>query len=242
MTKQIDWLKNTNIAHRGLHSQDLKVPENTKAAFLLAIENNFGIECDLNITKDNEVVVIHDHNLKRLCDSDVNLYDITLSEARNYKILNSNEGILTLKELLLLVDGRVPLLIEVKPKMHKNILINALPILEAYKGVFSIFSFDPRVCYYLKKHNKNITRGLIAGVEEKGFILNKINKLAFNRFVKPDFISYNINYMPNKYLDKAEKKGIIIIGFVARNQEKLDYVRDIYSNTVFEFFTPKEIK
>jgi hypothetical protein len=83
-------------------------------------------------------------------------------------------------------------------------------------------------------------RGCIAGVYPETFLMKSINKLSFNFLARPDFVSYDITHMPNKYLDKAQKHKIVVIGFVARKKESLDFVKSIYSNTVFEFFDPKE--
>ena len=245
MKKNLTWLKEDLISHRGLHQKDFSVPENTITAFKLAIEKKISIELDINILKDGNVVVFHDHDLKRCFDIDQSLDQITYDELRKitYK---SGDHIPLLTEVLKLIDGKVNLLIELKPQGDVTKLCKAfVDIIDQYKGSFAVFSFHPNVVYYLKKHRPHIIRGQISEYFEDNVFMSKIMKyfmkrLSFNRFTKPDFISYGIHNMPNKYLDKYKKRGLTIISYAARSQADFDFVKMHYDNVVFEYFIPKK--
>ena len=109
---KISWIKETPIAHRGLHTKD--IPENSLSAFENALKNNYAIELDVQFTKDKEVVVFHDENLKRMTNDTRNIEDVNYDELKNLRLGNTNEIIPTLEEVLELVDSKVAILIEIK--------------------------------------------------------------------------------------------------------------------------------
>jgi glycerophosphoryl diester phosphodiesterase len=243
--KNLAWLKEDYIAHRGLHQKDLSVPENTISAFRLAIEQGYSIEFDINILKDGHVVVFHDHNLKRCFGIDKSLDQLTYEDIKDltYK---SGDHIPLLSEVLTFIDGRANLLIELKPQGDVAKLCEAfIKIIDHYKGTFAVFSFHPMVVYYFKKHRPHIIRGQISEYFKDNFEMSKFMKflmkrLAFNLFTRPDFVSYGIYDMPNKYLDKYKKRGLTIISYAAKSQKEFDFVKTFYDNVVFEYFIPKK--
>ena len=106
--------KNRNIAHRGFHNKEKGIPENSLDAFCEAIARGFAIETDIHITADGEVVAFHDNTLTRMCNADVNIEDLTLGQIKEYRLLGTDQQIPTLNQVLALVEGRVPLVIEFK--------------------------------------------------------------------------------------------------------------------------------
>lgn len=243
--KDLTWIRNTLIAHRGFHSQDQSVPENSREAFRLAIEKGYGIEMDINVLGDGTVVVFHDPGLQRLCGVDKMLSDITFEEAKQLKILSSQETIPSLDEILHLVDGKVPLLIELKPLGDNDLLCRQfMEVMNHYQGVWAMHSFHPGTVYWFKKHHPEVIRGQVTEFFREDPKMKKITKwlmktMALNVFTKPDFINYGIQDMPNKYLDRLMKKGMTIIAYAARSQQDFDMVKSHYHNAVFEFFEPK---
>ncbi|MDO9630266.1 MAG: hypothetical protein Q7I99_10245, partial [Acholeplasmataceae bacterium] len=141
---------------------------------------------------------------------------------------------------------RVPLLIELKP--HGNVIFlceSFMNIIKDYQGIWAVFSFHPSVLKWFKKNFPNVIRGQIAEFFKDNKHMNQISKylmktMFFNKFYKPDFVSYGIYDMPNKYLDRLMKKGMTVISYAARTQEQLDFVRKHYHNAVFEYFEPKK--
>ena len=130
------WLFDRPIAHRGLH--DEQYPENSMPAYEQAIAHNFNIEIDVHVSKDGEVVVFHDDNLKRVCGVDKLVKDCTVKELKSYPLANSEYVIPTFKEFLALVDGKVGILCEIKginPFDHR-IVRETIKVLDevGYKG------------------------------------------------------------------------------------------------------------
>ena len=244
--KDLSWLKENLIAHRGFHSKDLSVPENSMLAFKKALEKGYSIELDIHATKDGVVLAFHDFNLKRLCGVDLNLSDVTYEDIKNLTLHQTHEKITLLKDVLNLVNGKVPLLIEFKPHGDIKLLCESfMKTIEGYQGAFAIFSFHPKVVGWFKKHHPEIIRGQIAEYfkdnHEMGWFSKYLLKsMFFNHFTKPDFVSYGIKDLPNRYLDRLYKKGMTVISYAAKTQQELDFVKSHYHNVVFEYFEPKK--
>ena len=243
--KDLTWIKEKLIAHRGLHSEDKKIPENTLTAIRLAIEKGYGIECDINVLKDGTVVVFHDNNLKRLTGKNEYLINLNYDEIRDITILDSSEKIPTLKEVLDIVNCRVPLLIELKPLGDNKLLCEKfIETIRGYQGAYAIHSFNPYIVHWFKRNHPTIIRGQITEFFKDDPKMKKITKylmktMFFNIFTKPDFINYGIKDLPNKYCDKIYKRGVCVISYASRGQREFDMVRNHYDNSVFEFFVPK---
>jgi glycerophosphoryl diester phosphodiesterase len=243
--KDLSWLKTYHIAHRGLHTKDLSVPENSLKAFRLAMEKGYALELDLNILKDDTIIVFHDNNLKRVVGVDAHMSTLTYDQIKDLTLNDTKEHIPTLDALLELVNGQVPLLIELKPFGNINKFCELVyHRLKAYQGTFAIFSFHPGIVKWFKKNAPDIARGQISKYFEDDASFNPILKfmlkrLWFNVFTKPDFISYDIKHLPNKYVNRAQKHGKTIISFTATSQKDLDFVQSRYTNVVFQYFIPK---
>lgn len=151
-------------AHRGLHSKP-EIPENSMTAFRRAVTEGFGIELDVHLTKDGKLAVIHDSSLRRTCGIDINIEDITLKEAQIYFLEKSNEVIPDLSEVLGAVEGRVPLIIEIKTagKNHAELIDAVMKLLSEYEGLYCLESFNPVAVGYLKKSFPDVVRGQLAG-------------------------------------------------------------------------------
>ncbi len=244
--KDLSWLKHELIAHRGLHTKDKVVPENSMLAFRNALDHDYAIECDVNILGDETVVIFHDFDLKRMCDDDRILEHLSYDDIKDLKLFNTDQHIPKLQELLDLVQGKKPLLIELKPHGSVDHLVyHTMEIMKNYEGPYALFSFHPMAVSALKKYYPHVIRGQISEYFINNQFMNKLSKflmkrMVFNRFTKPDFISYGIKDLPNKYLDKAKKKGITVISYAAQSQEDFDLVKSHYDNVVFEYFHPKK--
>ena len=243
----MDFLKNWEYAHRGLFDNKQQIPENSYKAFKKALENNYAIELDIQAISDNTFICFHDNNLKRMANKDINLYDFNYSDLNKIKLLDSNETIPKFIDVLNLIGGKVPLLIEIKNhKNYKKHLRDLVLILDNYHGDFAIFSFEPKIVKWFKKYRPNYIRGQITSYFYENKQMPKIIKylmktLFFNKFTKPDFISYNIENLPNKYANKfKQKKNKVVFGYTARTQEQYDTILKEYDNVVFESFIPKK--
>lgn len=231
------------IAHRGLHGLEPNTPENSLPAFQKAVDKGFGIEIDIHLTRDGEVVVFHDDTLTRVCGIDARVEDKTLSELKELRLLNTDCTIPTLQECLDTVNGQVPLLIEFKCVSLKcdDLCRAADEILSKYKGKYLIQSFYPTVLRWYKKHRKDICRGQLASAF-KGEELYKrlLGCLIFNFFGRPDFVSYEHKYRKNLCRRTVTKLGAFPVGWTFRSQEALDRDQSGFKSYIFENFIPKE--
>lgn len=232
------WLITRAAAHRGFHGNG--IAENSKSAFLKAIELNYPIETDIQLTKDGVPVCFHDDNLKRITGIDSLVLDKTLAEIKELEILDSGEKILTFEEFLTLVDGKVPLLIEIKTQKDNELIVEkTLNLLNSYKGEFVIQSFDPRVMRLVRKANPKIIRGqLMCSARHKNVSLLTDRILSnglLNFLSKPDFINMNKDYLP---VSKRIAKGKKILCWTIRNEEDEQKVLKFVDGYVFENITP----
>ena len=226
------------IAHRGLHSET--VSENSLQAFGFAIEHGFAIEIDIHLLTDGELAVVHDDNLKRVTGYDVNVETLASTELENYPLLLSKEKIPTLRETLALIDGKVPLLIELKFNNgfdHKQADALLQQLSEyPYKDKIALQSFHPAAVKYLKSKTNEYSVGFLTSYKlSKGKLATYLLKsLALMPVMKADFISYDINYLPNKYVDKKKKKGYQVLCWTINTKEKLAHAQTVADNVIFE--------
>lgn len=189
-------LRQWNYAHRGLHGNG--VPENSMAAFRLALENGYGIELDVHLLADGNLAVIHDASLKRTAGADVRIEDLTTEELENFRLEGTDEKIPTFGQVLQLFDGKAPMIVELKPENgnHDALTQKACRMLQDYKGLYCMESFDPRCIRWLKKNRPEIVRGQLAhnSLHELGnvpYILRFImTNLLSNFWNTPDFVAY----------------------------------------------------
>ncbi|WP_418463493.1 glycerophosphodiester phosphodiesterase [Frisingicoccus sp.] len=235
-----------DYAHRGLHDNMWGVPENSMPAFKAAVDKGYGIELDVHLTVDNELVVHHDDTLYRMCHVERDIKDMTLKEIRQYTLLSTDEKIPTLQEVLDLVDGRVPLLIELKTEAHTCSRLCRIfsKTMRSYNGKYILESFNPLALRWFRKNEPQILRGQLSCnfFKEKphcDLVLFMITVLASNFLSRPDFISY-------KYTDyKNPMVRINCLLFKARlalwtinTMDAYDAVRNNADMIIFEGFEP----
>ena len=189
-----------DYAHRGLHGDEL--PENSLGAFRKAVEHGYGIELDIQLSKDKIPMVFHDATLKRVCGIDGKLCEYTCEELRKMKLLDSEYTIPTFAEVLEEVDGRVPLLVEFKTGSMELCDI-ACPMLDEYRGSFCVESFDPFIISKIKKIRPRYPRGQLVTNSLKtksckNFFLDlSLTALLVNLLSRPDFVAYDVKMKGN---------------------------------------------
>ena len=240
MKRNIDFLKQNIIAHRGYHNIEKGIPENSLKAFEEAIKKNYIIELDVHILKDGEIIVFHDDNLKRMTGTDRKIKDLCYNEIKKSTLLNTNQKIPLLKEVLELVNGKVPIIIEIKNeakvgKLEKSVI----NILKNYNGKYAIKSFNPLTVNYFRKNSPETIRGQLATYFRNGN-MPKIKKLflsymLLNFITKPDFISYDIRELPRKRITNLRKKKLIL-GWTIKNEEDLKKAKKYCDNYICEGF------
>lgn len=230
-------------AHRGLHDKPV-VPENSMAAFGLAVEEGFGIELDIHLTKDNKLAVIHDSSLKRTCGIDLKIEDISLSEAQVYFLEKSNETIPAFEDVLELVKGRSPLIIELKTagKNYESLCRLVMEVLQHYDGLYCIESFDPMAVRWLKKNRPDVIRGQLAGSLKGEGAVNSVQEfllknLWVNILSRPDFVAYRFEDRKEEAFSKF--KGAKFL-WTVREYSDLKKTEAEGASAIFEKFNPKD--
>ncbi len=235
------WLVSMPIAHRGLH--DKQTPENSLPAFQKAIDAGYPIEIDVQMLSDGTPVVFHDESLSRLTGNDGYIKFLTKADLDILQLNGTKEKIPTFEEVLKFIDGRTPLLIEIKNKNKVGELEKkVIELLKDYKGEFAIQSFNPFVLSYFYNHAPQIPRGQLAGYL-KGEKMPFFQKYALKRMLlnkktsRPDFISYEAKTLPNRYVRKYRK--LPLLAWTVRNQGEYLKVVKYCDNVIFEDFEPK---
>lgn len=199
--KQMNKYKGVGFAHRGYHNIHLGIPENSLQAFSRAITKDYGIELDLHLTCDQQLIVFHDDSLERVCGVDTPPESLTYAQIQDLRLLGTNEQIPLFADVLALVDGQVPLLVELKAgDLDIRLCAATYEILKNYTGDYLIQSFNPLVLRWFKKNAPQILRGqLSTKMSASKVILHESYKFALTRLLtnvvaRPDFISYNLRY------------------------------------------------
>lgn len=241
--KCLNFLKTWKIAHRGLHDINKGIPENSIKAFSNAISKNVAIELDITVLKDGTIVCFHDKNIFRMTNINEYVYNLNYDDLSKITLINSSEKIPRFVDVLNFVDGRVPLLVEIKAhKNYKRVLPLIGEMISNYQGDIAIFSFSPMIVFWFKNNYPNVIRGQITSFFDENPKMPKLlkgimRKMLFNKITKPDFISYNSINLPNQYADEAKKAGLTVISYTAFNKDEYLRIKNLYDNIVFEGFS-----
>ena len=232
-------------AHRGLHDNASQAPENSMPAFKKAVEAGYGIELDIQLTKDQQVVVFHDDLLQRVCGVEGKVSDYTYDQLQEFRLCKSEERIPLFTEVLKLVDGKVPLIVEFKgnDSTDTSLCPVGAEILGNYKGLYCVESFNPLMVAWYRKNRPQVVRGQLA---ERFFSNTKKNALYFalqnlllNFYTKPDFIAYK--WSDRKTLARKLCRrlyGTTAVAWTIQSQESLEVSRKSFDIFIFDSFIP----
>jgi glycerophosphoryl diester phosphodiesterase len=231
------------IAHKGLHSIENGIPENSIPAFEKAIANGYPIELDVQLLADDTIVVFHDSSLIEMCGIDMKVSTIPSEKIKTIHLKDTMHKIPLLSEVLELVDDKVPVLIELKnyniPGKLEKILLKQLRM---YKGYYAVQSFNSFSMYWFVKNAPEILRGQISShfnnVKKNSIRIFLVRNMLLNQFSKPHFIAYDSNNIPNPKLEKLQKQGLPIFVWTVRSNEEYTRVKPFCSNIIFENFIP----
>lgn len=234
-------------AHRGLHDNKSEAPENSMASFKKAVDAGYGIEFDVQLTRDRIPVVFHDETLNRVCGVSGNVRDYTFEELQAFPLLASEERIPKFEDVLALVGGRVPLIVEIK--IHENadeVCSRADALLKNYTGPYCIESFHPLAVKWYKKNRPEVIRGQLSCCFSKPgkrepFSRMLVHYLLTNVLTRPDFIAYdhmhksNISRVLCRVLFRA-----LSVAWTVKSQQQLDACKDDFDLFIFEQFIPRD--
>ena len=234
----------TKYAHRGLHGGG--VPENSLAAFDLACKAGYGIELDVHVTADGELVVFHDDTLSRMCGVDEKTESKTLAELRSLTLGGTQEHIPSFREVLDLVDGRAPIIVEIKGTSMKNMRVCELTaeMLDTYVGAYCIEAFNPIFVSWWKKNRKHVVRGQLSNrmkKEDSGqspLVNFLLTNLMLSFLARPDFVAYCAGNRKELSFRFARLLGAYPVGWTIRTEEDVEVCKKDFKTIIFENVRP----
>ncbi|HEL1612189.1 TPA: hypothetical protein TXL52_000220 [Streptococcus suis] len=237
---------NWDYAHRGFHDNAGPAPENSLLAIQLAVEKGYGIEFDIRLTKDGQLVVFHDETLKRTSGIDQNIEELTYEELLSFSLFASKERIPLLSQILSTVAGRVPLIVELKSESMEvaDLCRRTIAELDTYEGLFMVESFNPLVVAYFRKHRPNYFRGQLSGNLEgkKGVSYTVVRHLLSNVIARPDFVAYDHLYQNNLSLRLMKSVfGILLVCYTVKSPEEYEKNKVLFDLQIFEGFEPNAL-
>lgn len=234
------WLTEVPFAHRGLHDRAGTRPENSLPAFEAAVAAGVGIELDVHRSADGHVVVTHDDDTARVCGSSRSVAASTLRELRSLRLVGTDERIPTLDDVLALVAGRVPVMVEVKnPRRSTGPLEAAVGRLVAdAAGPVCVASFNPRTVGWFAKHLPEVVRGQTATSFADAavpYLARRIlASMVANRWTTPHFVSYALEDLPNRWCDRWREAGRPLVAWTVRTPADLVKAGAVADNHIFE--------
>lgn len=246
--KEVSAFLQTDYAHRGLHNIAEGVPENTLLAFSKAADAGYGMEFDVRFTKDRRLVIMHDNNLERMTGEKALVSDLTLEQLEKLRVGGTDQRIPRFEQVLELIDGRVPLIIELKVSFNEYAELAAAvcKVLDGYSGPFVVESFDPRLVHWLRRNRPDIIRGQLLEFYRKHGSTDvpaafdfAVHNHLLNCWVRPDFIATNFADR-DAFAMRLSRRLFRTPEFdwTVRNQKEADRSRAVGAAYIFERFIP----
>jgi glycerophosphoryl diester phosphodiesterase len=247
-------LSGARFAHRGLFNNTKGIPENSLVAFSRAIDKGYGIELDVRLTKDGQLVVFHDPGLARMCSLPKAVEALTAEELRSLRLLGTDSTIPTFAEVLALVDGKVPLLVEIKTGLPGAADVSSLcqriaSALDGYTGPYYIESFDHLVLAWFRRHRPAVVRGqlgmgfhcYVPALGKKAASLIPWHRrimlswLLYNYRGRPHFISYR-HQDTHVGVRLCKRAGAPLCAWTILSADEAASIRNLYDGIIFEQF------
>ncbi|CAH0340608.1 glycerophosphodiester phosphodiesterase [Rhizobium sp. CECT 9324] len=234
----VDWIKDVPVAHRGFHDMNKTVWENTLSAFARAIDAGFAIECDIQLSSDSVPMVFHDHDLRRLCSLAGEVRERTAGELGMMSIGGTADRIPTLKKMLDLVKGQVPLVIELKgidAEQDDGFVEGVIEVLEGYQGKVALMSFD----YHLLRALKSVDCPYPVGLTAEGARPEQFEAHEEAMALGLDFVSYAVAHLPNSFITGLRENGTPVITWTVRDEIMRAQTYTYADQMTFEGFDPR---
>lgn len=244
--KLSNWITSYLYSHRGLHDKAAGVPENSLAAFRASAENGYGMELDVQAAADGTPMVFHDFTLDRMTRECGPVAAKSARVLAGVRLLDSDETIPTLADTLHCVDGRVPLLIEIKiaPQGRIGALeARMTELLGEYRGQFAVQSFNPASVAWFVEHAPAFVRGQIA----QNFISRPDRGMAWRQRLswtklwscadsRPHFVSYSVRDLPSPPVRLLRRQQIPLLCWTVRTPRQVDIAKAHADSFIFEGF------
>ena len=218
--RRVAGLTDMPYAHRGLHCQGRI--ENSRAAFEAAIAAGHGIELDVQASADGEAFVIHDYELERLTGVKGLVAARGTDELRKIGLAGSDEMLVPLPDILALVAGRVPLLIELKSRDRRfaRLCEAVRRALDGYGGIVGVMSFNPEVGRWFSRNSPHLARGLVITESGKKGPRGRVERHLFLWRARPDFLAYDIRDLPSRFASAQRARGLSVLTWTVRTEDE----------------------
>jgi glycerophosphoryl diester phosphodiesterase len=243
---KLDWLRARPIAHRGLHDAARGIIENTTSAFDAAIAGNYGIETDVQASRDGEAMVHHDDVLGRLTDGSGPLAALTAGELARVPFRATADRMMTLGELCERIAGRVTLVVEIKSHFARNerLVARTAEVLKAYAGPAAAMSFDPHLIACLRHLAPRLARGLVSQrrfAGEEWHPLSAWQRVSMAHLLhapgtRPDFVAYRVDDLPAPATRLMRWFGAPVLTWTVRTAEQRERAKRWADQMIFEGF------
>ncbi|MEM9716281.1 MAG: glycerophosphodiester phosphodiesterase family protein [Pseudomonadota bacterium] len=240
-----------SIAHRGLHTGSRTRPENSMSAFEAALMFGFGIELDVQLTRDGQAIVFHDYDLQRLLTRMGTVQSTDAAELKTGQILGANEGPPLLTEVLAVVAGQVPIFIELKDQSGTHTGTNGqlegqvANALAGYSGPVAAMSFNPDQMMEMRRILPDIPRGVVTDpmVDDAWGMVppDRRTFLANGSFIEEagaSFISHKASDLTAGLVARQKAKGLSVLTWTIRSEAEETVARQIADNITFEDYLP----
>lgn len=244
---RVAWLTQKPVAHRGYHGRATGLIENTLSAAAAAVDRDFAVECDVQLSADGDVIVFHDDTLDRLTGTSGPVRDKTLAELQAVELKGTGDRIPTLSALCEAIGGRVPLFVELKSAGDgdQRLEQRTAEILADYDGPVAVMSFDPRMMMAIRKFAPALPRGMVADRfdDEDSQSLSPIRRFALRHLlyapvVRPDFVAYDIGAIPANAPLLLHHLGVPLLTWTVRTDAERETARRHADQIIFEDFDP----
>lgn len=235
------------LAHRAFHDRAAGRPENSRAAVQAACQAGYGIEIDIQPSKDGVPMVFHDYDLKRLTGRPGPIRSLAAAELSATRLLDAGDGIPTLSEVLDLVGGRVPVLIEIKDQdgaMGPGVgplERAAAAVLGGYGGPVAVMSFNAHSVAAFGEAAPRIPRGLTTSAYRPGdwplipaATRDRLRQIPDYDRVGASFISHEASDLARPRVAELKASGAAILCWTIRSPEAEAEARRVADNVTFE--------
>ena len=222
---RVAWLRGWTYAHRGVHGEGCT--ENSPSAFRAAVNTGLGIECDIQRSLDDRPMVFHDWDFARLFERPDEGERVPAAGWQALRYANGDSP-LTLPELLDLIAGKVPLLIEIKSRPGYDVEWSCRFVVDAlqdYDGLHAVMSFDPSVSAWLRQHAPATVRGLVVTEGGTRGLRGSVGRHVCLWRAKPDFLAYDVRDLPSRFGADQRARGLPLLTWTVRSKALLDRAR-----------------
>jgi len=235
---------NRAYAHRGLYSADQTVPENSLAAFSVAKTAGYGVELDVQLTADGQIVVFHDATLQRACGVNARVDSYTYVQLRQLRLFGTEHRIPLFSEVLCEIDGAIPVIVELKSGGNRKLLCErTLSMLRDYSGSYCVESFDPFIVRWFRIQAPDILRGQLS--EQHCHSKNTLpfavsaamSRLFSNVLARPQFVAYRVGKKPFS-VQLCERLGAMRVTWTAKPADDHALLTQQYDAIIFEHYLP----